>query len=193
MSDLGIVSDTAVRQNMVRDDNYYRLKADIEDFFYTEADFLDNRLFKEWLDLFAEDTTYFMQIRHNVKFGQHAERENTRLGEGISWFDEGKWTLGKRIDQILTGVHYAEEPLSRVTHMVSNVQILEVRDDDEGREVDVRSRFLVYQNRVEYDTNFFVGKRTDTLRETVDGWRIARREIILDQNVLLAKSLTTFF
>lgn len=187
----GTISST--QQNLVRDESYYRLKADIEDFLYAEADLLDSRQFKEWLELFAEDLIYFMPIRRNVKFGQHAERENTRSGEGISWFDEDKWTLGKRVDQILTGVHYAEEPLSRACHLVSNVQILAIRDDKGQREVDVRSRFLVYQNRVEYETYFFVGKRTDTLRQTDDGWKIARREIILDQNILLAKSLTTFF
>ena len=91
-----------------------------------EADLLDQRMFREWLDLLAEDLVYFMPIRRNVKFGHHAENENTRQGEGISWFDEDKWTLGKRVEQILTGVHYAEEPLSRVTHMVSNVRLLEV-------------------------------------------------------------------
>lgn len=183
----------SAEQRIARDDKYYRLKADIEDFLYTEADLLDSRRFNDWLALLAEDITYFMPIRRNVKFGQHAEKENTRLGEGISWFDEDKWTLNKRVEQILTGVHYAEEPLSRVCHMVSNVQILAVRDDGARREVDVRSRFLVYQNRVEYETYFFVGKRSDTLRWTDEGWKICRREIVLDQNVLLAKSLTTFF
>ena len=178
---------------LARDDEYYRLKADVEDFLYAEADLLDQRQFKDWLDLLSEDITYFMPIRRNVKFGQHAEKENTRCGEGISWFDEDKWTLNKRVDQILTGVHYAEEPLSRVCHMVSNVQLVALRDEGARREVDVRSRFLVYQNRVEYETYFFVGKRTDTLRVTDEGWKIARREIILDQNVLLAKNLTTFF
>jgi hypothetical protein len=101
---------------------WYQLREEIEDFLYLEADLLDQRRFKEWLDLLAEDLVYFMPIRRNVKFGQHAERENTKQGEGISWFDEDKWTLGKRVEQILTGVHYAEEPLSRVTHMVSNVR-----------------------------------------------------------------------
>lgn len=189
----GIVSDIALQQGIVRNDEYYRLKTDVEDFYYTEADLIDDRRFKDWLDLFAEDLVYFMPIRRNVKFGQHKERENTRSGEGISWFDEDKWTLSKRVDQILTGVHYAEEPLSRVCHMISNVQILAIRDVDGQRELDVRSRFLVYQNRVEYETYFFVGKRTDTIRLTDEGWKIAHREIILDQNVLLAKSLTTFF
>jgi 3-phenylpropionate/cinnamic acid dioxygenase small subunit len=177
-----------------RNDAYYRLKADMEDFLYAEADLLDNRQFRDWLNLLADDITYFMPIRRNVKFGQHAQRENTIQGSGISWFDEDKWTLTKRVDQILTGVHYAEEPLSRVCHMVSNVQVLRVTPSlDDPQEVEVRCRFLVYQNRIEYETYTFVGKRTDLIRKTSDGWKIARREILLDQNVLLAKNLSTFF
>jgi 3-phenylpropionate/cinnamic acid dioxygenase small subunit len=183
-----------VPSELPRTEAYYRLKADMEDFLFAEADLLDERRFREWLNLLAEDITYFMPIRRNVKFGQHAQRENTVQGSGISWFDEDKWTLTKRVDQILTGVHYAEEPLSRVSHMVSNVQIRRVVPSlDVPREVEVRCRFLVYQNRIEYETYTFVGKRTDLLRKTPDGWKIARREILLDQNVLQAKNLSTFF
>lgn len=184
----------AANASIERSAAYYRLKADIEDFYYLEADLLDDRRFRDWLDLLADDVIYFMPIRRNVKFGQHAARENTRQGEGISWFDEDKWTLGKRVDQILTGVHYAEEPLSRITHMVSNVQVKAVRPTIDGvRELDVTSRFLVYQNRVQYETYTFVGRRHDTLRLTENGWKIAKREILLEQNILLAKNLTTFF
>lgn len=173
---------------------WYALKQEVEDFLYMEADLLDQRMFREWLDLLADDIVYFMPIRRNVKFGQHAEKENTRQGEGISWFDEDKWTLGKRVEQILTGVHYAEEPLSRVTHMVSNVRLLEASPTpDEAIQVVVGSRFLVYQNRVEYETNTFVGRRTDTLRRNGQSWLIARREMILEQNVLLAKNLSILF
>jgi 3-phenylpropionate/cinnamic acid dioxygenase small subunit len=170
------------------------LKQEIEDFLYREADLLDQRDFRGWLDLLAEDLVYFMPIRRNVKFGQHAEKENTRQGEGISWFDEDKWTLTKRVEQILTGVHYAEEPLSRVTHMVSNVRLLDAAPSvDNPAEVTVGCRFLVYQNRVEYENNTFVGRRTDILRRHGDSWLIARREMILEQNVLLAKNLSILF
>jgi 3-phenylpropionate/cinnamic acid dioxygenase small subunit len=173
---------------------WFELKQDIEDFLYEEADLLDQRRFKEWLELLAEDLVYFMPIRRNVKFGEHAERENTRQGEGISWFDEDKWTLSKRVEQILTGVHYAEEPLSRVTHIVSNVRLLDVHPSAESTgQVTVGCRFLVYQNRVEYESNTFIGRRTDVLRRNGASWQIARREIILEQNVLLAKNLSVFF
>ena len=189
-----VPAQPAANPSIERSAAYYRLKADVEDFYYHEADLLDERRFRDWLELLAEDIIYFMPIRRNVKFGQHAARENTRQGEGISWFDEDKWTLTKRVDQILTGVHYAEEPLSRITHMVSNVQIKAARPRiDDMREIDVTSRFLVYQNRVQYETYIFVGRRHDTLRLTELGLRVARREILLEQNILQAKNLTTFF
>ncbi len=184
----------ATNDSIERSAAYYRLKADIEDFYFNEADLLDERRFRDWLDILADDITYFMPIRRNVKFGQHAARENTKIGEGISWFDEDKWTLTKRVEQILTGVHYAEEPLSRICHMVSNVQIKGVRPDlAQPREIDVTSRFLIYQNRVEYETYTFVGRRNDMLRMTDAGWKVAKREILLEQNILLAKNLTMFF
>ena len=41
----------------------------------------------------------------------------------MSWIDEGKETLATRVAQIKTGVHWAEEPLSRVSHLVTNVRI----------------------------------------------------------------------
>jgi 3-phenylpropionate/cinnamic acid dioxygenase small subunit len=170
------------------------LKYQLEQFLYHEAELIDERRYDEWLELFSDDLVYFMPIRRNVKYGQHASSENTRQGEGISWFDEDKWTLSKRVEQIQTGLHWAEEPLSRVCHMVSNVALLDIQPNaDAPQDVVVKSRFLVYQNRVETETYTFVGKRTDTLRACGDSWLITRREIVLDQSVLMAKNLSTFF
>ena len=57
----------------------------------------------------------------------------------------------------------------------------------------MRSRFLIYQNRVETETYLFVGRRIDRLRKVDAAWKLARREILLEQNVLMAKNLTVFF
>jgi 3-phenylpropionate/cinnamic acid dioxygenase small subunit len=164
------------------------LTREIEAFLYTEAALLDTRRFTEWLALLTEDVRYWMPMRRNVKFGEQ-ERENTREHQDINWFDEGKATLTQRVQQILTGVHWAEEPLSRVCHMVSNVQVVQVALP----EVTVACRFLVYRNRLQDETDLFVGKREDVLRQVDGQWQIARRKILLDQNVLLAKNLTLFF
>ncbi len=78
--------------------------------------------------------------------------------------------------------------------MVSNVRLLDVRPSvEDAQEVTVGCRFLVYQNRVEYQNYTFIGRRTDELRRVGTSWQIARREIILEQNVLLAKNLSIFF
>ena len=169
------------------------LKQQIEEVLYREAELLDERRYEEWLDLFTEDVRYWMPMRRNVP-ADETRREFTREGLDVNWFDEGKDTLTRRVKQILTGVHWAEQPPSRICHMVSNVQVLRASPAGPSpTEVDVKSRFLLYRNRVETETDFLVGKREDLLRRLNGGWKIARRKIVLDQSVLLAKNLTFFF
>jgi 3-phenylpropionate/cinnamic acid dioxygenase small subunit len=172
---------------------YVLLKQELEEFLYREAELLDERRYEAWLALLADDVRYWMPMRRNVRFGE-LEREFTREGQDINWFDEGKETLTRRVQQILTGVHWAEEPLSRLCHMISNVQLLHVQPSVvEPAEVTVKCRFLIYRNRVETETDLLVGKREDVLRRINGQWNIAQRKVILDQNVLLAKNLTFFF
>ena len=168
------------------------LKEEIEELLYREAELLDERRFEDWLDLFTEDARYWMPMRRNVPAEEPA-REFTREGVDVNWFDEGKDTLTRRVKQIRTGVHWAEQPPSRICHMVSNVQLLGASDGPSPDEVAVKSRFLIYRNRVETETDILVGKREDLLRRVDGAWRIARRKIILDQSVLLVKNLTFFF
>ena len=179
---------------LARDARYYEIKREIEEFLFDEANLLDERQFKPWLDLLADDLEYFMPMSFNVKSDQRAAHEHTTRDRHMSWFHEGKWTLGKRVDQILTGLHWAEEPLSRVCRLVSNVQLTAIDRNARGElEVEAVSRFLIYQNRCEYEQYFFVGDRRDRLRRTEADWKLARREIHIHQNVLLAKNLTVFF
>lgn len=165
------------------------LEREVEQFLYMEAQLLDDRRYSDWIELIADDIHYYMPVRRNVKFGEW-DRENTDPESEISWFDEGKRTLAGRVRQLNTGVHWAEEPVSRFSHLVTNVRVVDVQGD----EVKVNCRFLVYTNRLHDEVNIFVGKRDDTLRrDPVTGWKIAKRTILLDQNVLLSKVITTFF
>jgi 3-phenylpropionate/cinnamic acid dioxygenase small subunit len=178
-------------ENSVRDAALDRLlvKESVEAFFTHENDVLDSRRFEEWLELLDEDIRYWMPLARNQAFGEWNE-EWTREGEDLNWFDEGKFELEQRVKQIMTGLHWAEEPVSRVCHMFSNLTVVQ----DSGETVRTHLRFIVYRNRTETETDFFVGKRNDVLRRHGDGeFRIAAREIFLDQNVLLAKNLTIFF
>src|ERR1700742_4174148 len=116
------------------------LTQEITEFLYAEAELLDERRYDEWLAMLSDDIRYWMPMRRNVKYDD-TTREFTREREDISWFDEGKDTLSRRVRQIQTGIHWAEEPRSRITHMISNVQLLSVAPSaDEPREVTVKSR-----------------------------------------------------
>ena len=173
--------------------NRLLLQREVEAFLYREANLLDDRRYDEWLALLDDDIRYWVPMRRNVKFGE-LEREFTRAGQDINWFDEGKETLTQRVRQIQTGVHWAEEPLSRLAHLVTNVEILDAEPDGlDAATVSLRCRFIIYRNRVETETDILVGRREDTLRRVDGQWRIASRQVFLDQNVLLAKNLTFFF
>jgi 3-phenylpropionate/cinnamic acid dioxygenase small subunit len=174
------------------------LLAEVTDFLYREADLLDERHYEEWLSLLADDYQYFVPLRMNVAYGDVAEREQTRAGAEICWFDEGKATTELRVTQLATGKHWAEEPVSRVTHLVTNIRLESSALPESALpesalpEVDVSCRFVVYRNRVADESDFLVGRRRDRLRRTGGGWQVCRRWLLLDQSVLLAKNLSVF-
>jgi 3-phenylpropionate/cinnamic acid dioxygenase small subunit len=165
------------------------LKDEVETFLYSEAALMDERRYEEWIDLMAEDIHYWMPIRKNVKFGEW-EHENSDPATEISWFDEGKDVLEGRVRQLVTGVHWAEEPVSRIRHLVTNVRVTGVNGD----EISVSDNFFVWHNRLLEEVNLFAGKRDHILRRDPEtGFKVAKRTILLDQNVLLAKVVTFFF
>lgn len=172
--------------------SYIDLCREVEDFLYREADLIDARIYQEWLDLFAEDLRYWMPMRKNMAF-RDRDRDVTS-SDDVGWFDDDKLTLTKRIKQILTGVHWAEEPLSRVSHHLSTVRLdPPVNSVPAGETVTVRSHLLIYRNRLETETNIISGRRTDVLRRVGASFQIVERMFIPDQSVLLSKDFTFFF
>jgi 3-phenylpropionate/cinnamic acid dioxygenase small subunit len=68
-----------------------------------------------------------------------------------------------------------------------------VEAGETASELKVYSNYVVYRSRAETEQDFYVGAREDLLRRVGETWKIARRTIILDQNVLLAKNVSIFF
>jgi 3-phenylpropionate/cinnamic acid dioxygenase small subunit len=168
---------------------------EVEQFYYEEADLLDAGRYTDWLDLLAEDLDYWMPTRTNRLRRQQALSVAAR-GEA-AFYDETKESLAWRIRRFDSGMAWAEDPPSRTRHLVTNVLVRHVDPAENADFTDadllVRSAFLVYRNRLERDENVFAGGRTDILRRTPDGLRVARRTILLDQNILQAKNISTFF
>jgi biphenyl 2,3-dioxygenase subunit beta len=163
------------------------LQHEIEQFLYAEAELLDESDLHAWVALFTDDVRYLMPTRTNRlrrERGQEIGKETD-----LAFFDDDKKSLEARVRRLDTGMAWAEDPPSRTRHLVTNVRIEPLAGDEYA----VRSYFFLYRSRLRTDENLFVGRRHDVLRRTLEGLRIARREILLDQNVILAKNLSVFF
>jgi 3-phenylpropionate/cinnamic acid dioxygenase small subunit len=162
------------------------LRQTIEDFLYLEAELLDERRMREWLELFTDDATYWAPVRHNpLERPDDVSQELSRPGESY-YFNDTKKTLKIRVERVYSKQAWAETPPSRTRRMISNVRV----KMDDGREIEVYSNFIVYRTRMEKDEDFFVGMRKDILRRVDGAMKIARRTIILDQAVLGAKNIS---
>ena len=172
---------------------------EVEQFLYREARLLDERRFREWLELFTDDVRYWMGARSNryprtskaisiLSPNRYVEDDHTREDE-LSIFDESKETLSGRVARLETGMAWAEDPPSRTRHLITNIEVA----GDAGAELTVHSNFMVYRSRAETEQDFYVGARQDLLRRVDGALRIARRKLTLDQNVLSAKNVSIFF
>jgi 3-phenylpropionate/cinnamic acid dioxygenase small subunit len=164
------------------------LLREVEQFLYHEARLLDERRFHEWLELFTDDTRYWMPTRSN-RLSHEQEREVSGLNE-LAYFNDNLDMLKARVDRLDSGMAWAEDPPSRTQHLVTNVQVEEAEKPDE---YEVTSLFLLYRNRLEHETDLFCGTRYDTLRRVDGELKIAHRKIVLAQNVVMAKNLSVFF
>jgi 3-phenylpropionate/cinnamic acid dioxygenase small subunit len=164
------------------------LREAVEDFLYHEAELLDERRFRDWWALFADDAIYWMPVRRNVLTGPGEVAAELEPRKGNSYFEDNKEALRLRVERLYTGSAWAESPPSRTRHVISNIRIKR----REGEELEVHSNFLVYRTRLEHDRDLYAGGRIDRLRRSGDQFMIARRTIILDQAILDAKNISVF-
>ena len=168
--------------------NSHELWHEVQQFLFQEARMLDERRFKEWVELFTDDVLYWAPILTN-RAGRDANLEVSKFGEAAH-FEDGKASLRNRVKRFDTGMAWAEVPPSRTRHLISNVEVEPVEGADGVR---ARSAFLVYRSHLETDLEIYAGTRIDLLRRENGAWRIARREIHLDQGTILGKNLAIFF
>jgi 3-phenylpropionate/cinnamic acid dioxygenase small subunit len=176
-----MVIETAAIEDVV-------LQHRVERALYDEAALLDAHDYAGWLEMLTDDVEYWMPIRE-TRSADERDREFTAFGEG-AYFDEDRRSLELRIEKHGTGYAWSEDPPSRTRHCVSNVRILMKHAADD---VTVGCNLIVYRCRLDTDEDWWVGRRVDRLRYVDGRWKIARREIYLDQTVLTSKNLSTFF
>lgn len=117
----------------------------VSQFLYHEAALIDERRYREWLELFTDDALYWVP---------QLEGEDPERLVSISYDDRQR--LGERVLRLEGGFAHAQDPPSRTCHLVGNVAIvgekegeLEVHSNLVVAEVR-RSRQSLYGGRVEH-------------------------------------------
>jgi biphenyl 2,3-dioxygenase beta subunit len=160
---------------------------EVEKFLYDEAALLDAHCYDQWLELFADDATYFMPIRR-TRMQRELEKEFTAPGE-MAFFNDTKPLLQGRVTKLMTGRSWSEDPPSRTRRLITNVRVV----DDDDTQLTVECNFLLYRTRLNSQEDKWIGSRRDVLRRVGESLQIAARTIFLEETVLLSRNLSNFF
>lgn len=158
---------------------------EVHQFLVWEAELLDSRRYRDWLDLFTEDIVYRMPVRVTK-----AHTLEGSILNGMDHFDEDMYSLKKRVQRFETEHAWTEDPPSRTRHFVTNVRVYPGEGDGEYT---VKSYVLLFRSRGDTrDADFLSAERTDIFRRSDSGFKIANREILVDESVLKTQNLAVF-
>jgi len=172
-------------------------------FLVEEAALLDAADYSGWLDLLCDDIRYLMPVRVTT-----ARSAGFDTHPGMGHFDEDMYALRKRVRRLATGYAWTEDPPSRTRHFVTNVRTfrstsptspthltspISPTSHTSAAEFLVESAVLLFRSRGDTrEADLVSAGRTDVLRETAEGLRLARREILVDEAVLRTQNLAVF-
>jgi 3-phenylpropionate/cinnamic acid dioxygenase small subunit len=147
----------------------------IENFLYREARLMDEHAYDEWLALWTDDALYWIPCNED---DFDPERH-------VSIVYENKGRLQDRIARLKSGAAYAQDPKSRLSRVVSNVEI----EGENDTETIVHSTFNVSALR-RGRMDIFAGHAIHKLRHQGDGFRIAYKKVLLINNDVVINNLT---
>lgn len=155
----------------------------VSQFLYREARLLDERRFADWLALWADDASYLLPTTWSI--GTDGLREAQDLD--LHHLRSGRDVLGLRVQKLLSGTAWAEEPASRTVRVVSNVEVRHEEDD-----LLVRSNVVLHRVRYTDDVEIHACARADRLVPSEGTWRISHRRVHLAHGVLRSANLEFF-
>jgi len=147
----------------------------IERFLYREARLMDAHAYDEWLALWTDEALYWVPCNED---DFDPERH-------ISIVYENKGRLEDRIARLKSGAAYAQDPKSRLSRIVSNVEI----EDESGTETIVHSTFNVTALR-RGRIDIFAGRATHKLRPEGESFKMSYKKVLLINNDAVINNLT---
>ena len=163
---------------------------EIEQFYYQEAELLDERKYITWLALLSEDIQYVMCNRFNPQrdISKRDTEEYSSVDYELSGTDEkglpireeNLFILSLRAQRAYKFNAWGDNPPMLTRRVISNVRY--AMTDSGG--YDVKSYFHFAMSRWGNEPQIVTGYRHDHLLKSEDqGFKIVQREVVLDQTI----------
>jgi benzoate/toluate 1,2-dioxygenase beta subunit len=141
-------------------------RSELEQFLIHEAQLLDQRRFRDWMGLFAEDGSYWVPAVP----GQKSPFDQASL------FYDDRELMRTRIERLEHPRIHVQTPPSRTAHLIGNV-LLEQADAGKGEYV-VGSTVIMVEYRDEVQ-RVFAGRQQHRLRREGENFRIVQKRVEL--------------
>ncbi|MDH4398790.1 3-phenylpropionate/cinnamic acid dioxygenase subunit beta [Sphingorhabdus sp.] len=152
---------------------------------FNEAAALDERRFDDWTAMLATDLIYTAPIRL-TRTGPTRDRDVMR---SMFHFDDDYNSILMRIGRLHKSA-WAEDPPSRCRRFITNVRVAECGTEGE---YEVVSYLFLERSRGDNPENERMSaERRDVWREVNGSFKLATREIIVDQSVLGMANFAVF-
>ena len=152
-------------------------RAEVEEFLFHEAALLDSWQLDDWLGLLTEDAIY--RVPSN-------DRPESDPKSALFMIADDIRRIRARVTRLNDRNAHAEFPRSRTRRMISNVRIVEKNP------LRVEANFIVHRFRGNDDVRQYVGRYRYTLVREGKGFKIQRREAILDAMELASLGTVSF-
>jgi 3-phenylpropionate/cinnamic acid dioxygenase small subunit len=139
----------------------------VESFLFREARLMDEHRFDEWLSLWSDPAQYWVPCNED-------DIDPTRQ---VSIIYDDRLRLEQRVDRLKSGSVQALDPKPRMRRVISNIEVGAV----EGGELTVQSNFILCIARGE-SQQLWAGRTVHTLLRISDGFRLARKKVLLINN-----------
>lgn len=152
------------------------VEADVRDLLFEEADCLDERRWRDWLALYAEDAVYWAP-----SWDDDTTLIDNPKGEISLIYCGTKERIAERVWRIESGLSSSLLRMPRTRHFVTNIRVREAGIE----EIRATANFQVNSYKHEEKlTDMFFGQYRYRLARTGEGLRIAEKYIMVCNDII---------
>lgn len=176
------------------------LIARISQFLFKEARLLDERCYQQWFQLVDEAIEYSIPTRYVpqpdpalqnteafLAVDRELERADGAKGSPLR-HDHYLETFARTIRPFKTNA-WSECPAPRTRRFISNIEVEPLADNSYR----VFSNFQMFYSHAGTDNHTYTGGRRDVLKEHEGSFKLCKREVITDWDVITVPTLALIF